>query len=180
MKFKFICIKFVEGLFGVFGWFFFRKYDQDLQTVRTKGKSSIYLSICLWNTAGFDEVLYLLTKDEKDVYLLASITSGTSSLRLTWTAPFRLLLATRSFELQLSSKLLRKIWWEESTLVATFILLSLSLSLGIKSKIKKQNIENREIHKKKRMTHERDALSFPIGKNESLLCVRAKWKKDQP
>lgn len=47
MKFKFICIKFVEGLFGVFGWFFFRKYDQDLQTVRTKGKSSIYLSICL-------------------------------------------------------------------------------------------------------------------------------------
>lgn len=60
-------------------------------------------------------------------------------------------------------------------MVVTFILLSLSLSQGIKSKIKKQNIENREIHKKKKnLTHERDALTFLIGKNESLLCVRAK------
>lgn len=59
--------------------------------------------------------------------------------------------------------------------MVTFFLLSLSLWQEIKSKIKKQDIENREIHKKKKnLTHERDALTFPIGKNESLLCVRSK------
>lgn len=60
--------------------------------------------------------------------------------------------------------------------MVTFLMLSLSLWQEIKSKIKKQDIENREIHKKKKknLTHERDALTFPIGKNESLLCVRSK------
>lgn len=35
--------------------------------------------------------------------------------------------------------------------MVTFLLLSLSLSQEIKSKIKKQDIENREIHKKKKI-----------------------------
>lgn len=62
VKFKFICIEFVEVFFFSS---FFRKADQGLQTVRTKGKFSGYLSICLRNMACFGDVLYLLTKNKK-------------------------------------------------------------------------------------------------------------------
>lgn len=59
MKFMFICIKLVKfvcwSFWGVclrfFGLFFFPpKADQDLHTVKTKGKSSAYLYTCLCNT----------------------------------------------------------------------------------------------------------------------------------
>lgn len=65
-------------------------------------------------------------------------------------------------------------------MVVTFLLLNLCLPQGIKRIINKQSIENWEIHKKKIIWLMKGMLLLSlIGKNESQLCVRAKWKKDQ-